>query len=74
MNENPKPSIGAYFRLFMSTIFIVGAIGMAIGWTDHIQFIRENRLLVAIPVLLYGLFRLYLAIRSLRGNNDTFNY
>ena len=74
MNERPKPGIGAYFRLFMSSIFIIGAIGMAMGYTDHIDFIRENRLLVAIPVLLYGLFRLYLAIRALRGNNDTFNY
>ncbi len=73
MSENSKPSIGAYFRLFMSTLFVFGAIGIAMGYTDHIDFIRENRLLVAIPVLLYGLFRFYLAIRALRGNNDTFN-
>jgi hypothetical protein len=52
---------------------VFGAIGIAMGYTDHIDFIRENRLLVAIPVLLYGLFRFYLAIRALRGNNDTFN-
>jgi hypothetical protein len=73
MSENQKPSIGAYFRLFMSTLFVFGAIGIAMGYTDHIDFIRENRLLVAIPVLLYGLFRFYLAIRALRGNSDTFN-
>lgn len=73
MSENQKPGIGAYFSLFMSTLFVFGAIGIAVGWTDHIDFIRENRLLVAIPVLLYGLFRLYLSIRALRGNSGTFN-
>ncbi len=73
MNENPKPGIGAYFRLFMSTLFIFGAIGIALGWTDHIPFIQENRILVAIPVFLYGLFRFYMAFRLFKGNGDTFN-
>lgn len=73
MNENPKPGIGVYFRLFMSTLFVFGAIGIAMGYTDHIPFIAKNRMLVAIPVLLYGLFRFYLAIRAFKGNNDTFN-
>lgn len=73
MEGNSKPGIGAYFRLFMSTFFIVGAIGIGAGFVDN-EYIRpDNRWLFALPVLLYGLFRLYLAIRMLRGNNDTFN-
>jgi hypothetical protein len=73
MNESQKPGIGAYFRLFMATLFIMGAIGIAMGYTDEFQFFAEHRMLVAIPILLYGLFRLYLAIRTLQGKNDTFN-
>jgi hypothetical protein len=73
MIEKPKPSIGAYFRLFMSTFFIFGAIGIAMGYADELEFVAQNRMLVAIPVLLYGLFRLYMAIRGLRGQSDTFN-
>lgn len=73
MDSNSKPSISAYFRLFMSTFFILGAVGIFFGFADN-SFIRpDNRWLFALPVLLYGLFRLYMAIRALRGNNDTFN-
>jgi hypothetical protein len=73
MDNNSKPGVSAYFRLFMSTFFIMGAIGIAAGLADN-EFIRpDNRWLFALPVLLYGLFRLYMAIRMLRGKNDTFN-
>lgn len=71
--EKPKPSIGAYFRLFMSTFFIFGAIGIVMGYADELEFVAEHHWLVAIPVLLYGLFRLYMAVRLLRGQSDTFN-
>lgn len=57
----------------MSTFTILGAIGIALGFVDHVEFIRQNRMLVAVPFLLYGLFRLYMAIRLLRGKSDTFN-
>lgn len=73
MIEKPKPSIGAYFRLFMSSFFILGAIGIGMGYADELEFVAQNRMMVAILVLLYGLFRFYMAIRLLRGKSDTFN-
>lgn len=74
MVERPKPGIGAYFRLFMSSFFILAGIGIAMGYADDTSpFIQQNKTLLSVAVLLYGLFRLYLAIRALRGNDDTFN-
>jgi hypothetical protein len=73
MDNNPKPGITAWFRLFMSTFFIIGAIGIALGLVDNDYITPDNRWLIAMPFLFYGLFRLYMAIRMMRGKNDTFN-
>ncbi|MFM2375208.1 MAG: hypothetical protein RLZZ165_305 [Bacteroidota bacterium] len=74
MDNQSKPGFTAYFRLVMSTFFIAGAMGILAGIADNDYIRPDNRWLFAIPVLLYGLFRLYLAIRMLRGKSDTFNY
>ena len=74
MDDNSKPGISAYFRLIMSTFFVAGAVGIFAGIADNDYIHPDNRWLFALPVLLYGLFRLYLAIRMLRGKNDTFNF
>jgi hypothetical protein len=72
MSENSKGNIAGWFGIIMSTLFIAGAIGIALGYTDEWQLIRERRLLFAIPVLLYGLLRFYRAVRTLQGK-DMFN-
>jgi hypothetical protein len=72
MIERQKPSIGAYFRLFMATLFVCGAIGIMVGFADDaVPFIAQNRFLVGIPFLLYGLLRFYMAVRFMQGKKDT---
>ncbi|MBK9447856.1 MAG: hypothetical protein IPN95_00280 [Bacteroidetes bacterium] len=73
MDNNAKPGIGAYFRLLMSTFFVAGAVGIFLGYADNDFIQPNNRWMFALPIFLYGLFRLYLAIRVMRGKNDTFN-
>lgn len=73
MDKDSKPNIWAYFGLFMGSFIVAGAIGIAYGLVDHNDFVRQNRLLVAIPILLYGLLRLYRGFRMLKGKRDLLN-
>ena len=73
MEKGSQPNYWAYFSLFMGSFIVAGAIGIGFGLVDHNDFIRENRLLVAIPILLYGLLRLYRAFRLLKGKRDILN-
>lgn len=73
MDNNSKPGIGVYFRLVMSLVFVAGAIGIFLGFADNDYIQPGNRWLFGLPILLYGLFRLYLAVRMMGGKNDTFN-
>jgi hypothetical protein len=74
MIERQKPGIGAYFRLFMATLFIFGSIGIMLGFADtEVPFLAEHHMLVGIPFLLYGLLRFYMAVRMMQGKNDTLN-
>lgn len=62
-----------YIGLVMSLVFIGGAIGLIYYPPPKIQFLKENetiRYLLAVCVLLYGLFRLYRSVRMLRNRGD----
>lgn len=73
MSKDSKPNYWAYFSLFMGSFIVAGAIGIGFGLVDHNEFVRENRMMVAIPIMLYGLLRLYRAVRLLKGKRDILN-
>ena len=57
-----------YIGLVMSMVFIGGAIALIVSPPPNVSFLAENetiRYLLAVCVLLYGLFRLYRSVRIL---------
>lgn len=63
-----------YIGLVMSLVFIGGAIALVVSPPPNIQFLQENetiRYLLAVCVMLYGLFRFYRSVRMLRNNGNS---
>ena len=53
----------------MSLIFISGAVGLIFYPPPNVDFLQNNetvRYLLAVCILLYGLFRLYRSVRMLQ--------
>lgn len=62
-----------YIGLVMSLIFIGMAVMLVASPPPNVQFLQENetiRYLLSVCVLLYGLFRLYRAVRILSNKSE----
>jgi hypothetical protein len=58
-----------YLGLGMSIFFMVAAVFIVVNPPEHPQ-IRANKEIVAICLFLYGVFRLYRSIRSMKGKRN----
>lgn len=61
-----------YFSLGMGLFFLGAAVFIIVNPPSQ-PFIADNKYIVGIILFLYGLFRVYRAIRMIRGNKDMLN-